>query len=216
MKYDPNRNAKVIVPLAVAACLGGILVSRDGVPAAFEVAFNIAFAVAIPVAVFYLIGEAGWSALAKRYRASVPFSGDWQPCATGQMSRVSVDHPEFRKGKTRFVGGILRVATTADALHLSTPVSGLPVFRWFFPSLQIPWTAVSKAHAFEAPGWYSAPRKPGTLMQVAYDPNYTGEFIELEVGELPVFIQLPAAIVDLERRQISQRAVVARGPRRPP
>jgi len=32
-------------------------------------------------------------------------------------------------------------------------------------------------------------------MQVAYDPNYTGKFIEMEVGEPPVFIQLPAAIV---------------------
>jgi len=195
MKFDPNRNAKVIVPLAIAAWLGGILVSRDGVPAAFEVAFTIAFAAAIPVAVFYLIGEAGWRALAKRYRASVPFSGDWQPCATGQMARVSVDHPEFQKAKMRFVGGSLRVATTADALHLSTMVSGLPVLRWFFPSLQIPWTAVSKAHAFEAPGWYSPPREPGTLMQVAYDPNYTGKFIEMEVGDPPVFIQLPAALV---------------------
>jgi len=195
MKYDPNRNAKVIIPLAIAAGLGGILVSRDGVPAVFEVAFGVAFAAAIPAAVFYLIGEAGWRALARRYRARVQYSGDWQLCATGQMARVSVDHPKFRKVKMRFVGGSLRVATTADALHLTTMFSGLPVLRWFFPSLQIPWAAVSKAHVFEAPGWFAPLREPGTLLRVAYDPNYTGKFIEMEVGEPPVFIQLPAAIL---------------------
>ena len=40
-------------------------------PAVFEVVFVVAFAIAVPVIVFYLIGEAGWRALAKRYRASV-------------------------------------------------------------------------------------------------------------------------------------------------
>jgi hypothetical protein len=119
------------------------------VPAVFEVIFVAASAIAVPVVVFYVIGEAGWRALAKRYRASVPFSGDWQACATGQMVLVSVDPPKFHKVKMRLVGGSLRVATTADALHLTTMVSGLPVLRWFFPTLQIPWMAVSKAHAFE-------------------------------------------------------------------
>ena len=36
MKYDPNRNSKVIIPLAIVAWLGGILVSREGVPAVLE------------------------------------------------------------------------------------------------------------------------------------------------------------------------------------
>jgi hypothetical protein len=195
MTYDPNRNAKVIIPLAIAAWIGGILVFRDGVPAVFEVAFVVAFAVTIPVAVFYLIGEAGWRLLAKRYRESVPFRGDWQMCPTGQMALVSVHHPDFHRVKMRFVGGSLRVATTAEALHLTTMFSGLPVLRWFFPSLRIPWEAVSKASAFEAPGWFTPLREPGTLLQVAYDPNYTGKFIEMEVGQPPVFIQLPAAIL---------------------
>ena len=195
MTHDPNRNAKVIIPLALAAWLGGLLVSRDGVPAVFEVVFVVAFVVAVPVAVFYLIGETGWRALAKRHRATVPFAGTWTPCATGQMALVSVDHPEFRKVKMRFVGGSLRVATTADALHLSTIVSGLPVLRWFFPALRIPWVAISKAHAFEAPGWFAPLVEPGSLLQIAYDPNYTGKFIEMEIGESPVFIQLPAGIL---------------------
>jgi len=195
MKYDPNRNAKFIIPLALAAWLGAIVVFREGVPVAFRVLFVAAFAIAVPLTVFYLIGESGWRALARRYRASVPFSGDWQSCATGQMALVSVDHPAFHKVKMRFVGGSLRVASSPDALHLATMFSGLPLLRGFFPSLHIPWSAVSKAHAFEAPGWFTPASEPGTLLQVAYDPNYTGKFIEMEVGDAPVFIQLPAEIL---------------------
>jgi hypothetical protein len=194
MKYDPNRNAKVIIPLAISAWLGGILVFKEGVPAVFGVVFVAAFAIAVPVAVFYLIGDAGWRALARRYRASAPYTGTWTLCPTGQMALVSVDHPEFQKVKMRFVGGSLRVATTADALHLGTMVSGLPVLRWFFPCLLIPWQAISQAHAFEAQGWFAPLVEPGTLLQVAYDPNYTGRFIEMRVGDPAVFIQLPAAI----------------------
>ena len=160
-----------------------------------KVLFIVAFAIGVPVMVFYLIGEAGWRVLAKRYRASVPFAGTWTLCPTGQMALVSVDNPEFHKVKMRFVGGSLRVATTADALHLTTMVSGLPVLRWFLPGLQIPWQAVSQAHAFEAPGWFTPLVEPGTLLQVAYDPNYTGKFIEMEVGDPTVFVQLPAAIL---------------------
>lgn len=206
MKHDPNRNAKVIIPLALAAWLGGIVVFREGVPAVFEVVYIAAFVIAIPAVVFFLIGEAGWRALAKRYRASVPFAGTWTLCATGQMALVSVDHPEFHKVKMRFVGGSLRVATTSDALHLTTMVSGLPVLRWFFPTLQIPWAAVSKAHAFEAPGWFRPASEPGTLLQVAYDPNYTGKFIEMEVGDPSVFIQLPAEILGEHLSRLSLSA----------
>lgn len=193
--YDKNRNAKVIIPLAVAAWLGGILLSREGVPPIFEVVFFVAFAIAVPVVVFYLIGETGWRALAKLYGTTEPDRIERQPCATGQMALVSVDHPEFHQAKMRFVGGSLLVATTADALHLATMVSALPVLRWFFPSLKIPWAAITKAHAFEAPGWFAPPSEPGTLLQVAYDPNYTGKFIEMEIGDPTVFIQLPAAIL---------------------
>jgi len=206
MKHDPNRNAKVIIPLALAAWLGGMLVFREGVSAVFEVVYVVAFAIAIPTVVFYLIGEAGWRALARRHRASVPFTGEWQGCATGQMAMVSVDHPEFSKVKMRFVGGSLRVASTADALHLATMVSGFPVLGWFFPRLRIPWTAVSKAHAFEAPGWFAPPSEPGMLLQLGYDPNYTGTFIEMEVGDPPVFIQLPEGILGEAAKR-----VVARG-----
>jgi hypothetical protein len=193
MAYDPNRNAKVIIPLAVGAWLGGILLTRDGVPASVRVIAVIAFALAVPAVVFYLMGAAGWKALARRHRARGPDRTDWQLCPTGQMAQVGVEHPDFHKVKMRFVGGTLRVATSPDALHLSTLGTRVPVLGWFFPRLAIPWSAVTNAHAFEAPGWFAPPSAPGASIQAAYDPGYTGRFVEMEIGDAGVFIQLPAA-----------------------
>jgi len=195
MNYDRNKNAKVIIPLVLVAWLGGILVFKGGVPAIFEVLFVVAFAVAVPTVVFYLIGEAGWRRLAKGYRASEAYGGEWVMVATGQMALVSVDHADFHKVKMRFVGGALRVASTAEALHLATMLSKVPVLGLFFPELRIPWTAVTRAHEFEAPGWFAPASEPGMLLQVAYDPNYTGKFIEMEIGEPTVFVQLPASML---------------------
>ena len=195
MQKVPNKNAQVIIPVAIVAWLVGILVFAVEVPAVFEVLFIVAFAIGVPVMVFYLIGEAGWRKLAKDHRQVAPFEAEWTLCPTGQMALVSVDHPQFQRVKMRFVGGALRVAATADALHLSTIFSALPVLGWFLPPLQIPWTAVAKARAYEAPGWFRPASEPGTVLQAAYDPNYTGTFIEMEVGEPPVFIQLPAALL---------------------
>lgn len=189
----PSRNAKVIVPLAIAAWLGGLLVSREAVPRVFWVVYVVSFAAALLVALVYLMGATGWSSLARRFGAPVPFSGVWRLCPTGQMAPVSVHHPGFRKVKMRFVGGSLKVGTTADALHLAMMGSGLPVLRRFFPSLHIPWRAISQAHEFEAPGWYSRADYSG--LQMNYDPNYTGKFIEMEVGDPTVYIQLPAWIL---------------------
>ena len=194
MEHHKNRNAKLIIPLALVAGIGGIVFTREGVPAAFTAIFVSAFAIAVPAVVLYLIGEAGWRLLAKRCRATAMQSGEWHRCPTAQMARVSVDHPDFRRVRMRFVGS-LRVATTADALHLSTLVSGVPVLRRFFPSLEIPWVAISSAHEFEAPGWFTPGSDPGAMLKIAYDPNYTGIFIEMAVGDPPVFIQLPAWIL---------------------
>lgn len=195
MSYDRNKNARVIIPLAIAAWAGGIVAFKLGLPAVFGAVFIVAFAVAVPVTVFYLISEAGWRALAKRHRAREPYRGAWQPCATGQMAMVSVDHPDFNRVKMRFVGGSLRVAATGDALHLATGLSKVPLLGLCVPALTIPWTAITKAHVFEAPGGFAPLTEPGSLLQVAYDPNYTGKFVELEVGDPVVYIQLPAAIL---------------------
>ena len=190
-----NRNAIVIIPLAIAAWLGGIFVFQPGTPVALQVAFVVAFVIAIPVVVFYLMSSMGWSALARRFRATERFRGDWKAVPTGQMSTVSVDHPDFVKNRLRLVGGTLRVGSTPTALHLSMLLSRVPILGRFFPDVQIPWSSVTSARPFEAPGWFRPLREPGTVLQVGYDPNYTGTFVEIVVGEPPVFIQLPQAVV---------------------
>lgn len=195
MERVANKNARVIVPSVLAAWAVVTLLFVVGAPPVFTVLVVIGLVVAIPVMVLYLLGEAGWRALAQQYRQHAPFEGQWTLVPTGQMALVSVDHPQFSRVKTRFVGGALRVATTEDALHLSTMFSTLPVLRWSFPALRIPWTAVTEAHAYEAPGWFRPLSQPGAVLQVAYDPNYTGTFVEIEVGVPPVFIQLPAALL---------------------
>ncbi|HET7700352.1 MAG TPA: hypothetical protein VFM06_05735, partial [Candidatus Limnocylindria bacterium] len=64
-----------------------------------------------------------------------------------------------------------------------------------FPEVRIPWSAVTSARRYEAPGWYTPQRDPGTLVQAAYDPNYTGTFVELAIGEPPIFLQMPADLL---------------------
>ena len=195
MHKDSNKNAKVIIPVAIVAWLLAIPVFKGGAPVVIQGAYVVAFAIGVLLMVFYLIAETGWRALAKSYREIVSFAGPWKPCATGQMALVSVHHPDFQRMKMRFVGGSLRVGITAEALYLSTLFSRLPILRLFFPTLQIPWSAVSKAHSFDAPGWFTPASEPGSLLQVAYDPNYTGKFIEMEIGESPVFLQLSEDIL---------------------
>jgi hypothetical protein len=190
-----SRGERSAATLALAAWVGGILVSRDGVPAIFEVVYAVVFVLAVVVVVFYLVGDTGWRKLAHRYRATGSTEFVWQPCPAAQVSLVSVDHPDFQRFKTRFVGGSLRVAATSDALHLGTLVSGVPVLGWCLPRLRIPWAAVSRARAFDAPGWYAPLAESGSAMRAAYDPNYTGEFVEMEIGDPPVYIQLPAAVL---------------------
>jgi hypothetical protein len=190
-----GKNAQVIIPLALAAWLGSLVALRPGVPVAAQAAFIGAFVVAVPTAVFYLMSEMGWSTLAKRFRARERFDGGWTGCPTGQMALVSVHDPEFARNKLRLVGGTLRLATTATALHMSMLLSKVPLLGRFFPEVEIPWSSITSAATFEAPGWFTPSHEPGTIGQAAYDPSYTGTFVELVAGEPPVFIQLPAALL---------------------
>jgi len=83
MKYDRNKNAKVIIPLAIAVWLGGILVFEGGAPALFEALFVVAFFIAVPTAVFYLISASGWRPLAKHSRAPERYAASGSYTATG-------------------------------------------------------------------------------------------------------------------------------------
>ena len=190
----PNKNARVIIPFVLVAWLLAVFLIRTDAPKALFVAFCVGFAVAIPLIVFYLMAEAGWSTLARRFRQIAPFNGTWRPCPTGYVALVSMDDPDYHSSKMGFIS-TLRVGTTAEALYLSMLFSKIPILGLFFPSVQIPWIAVRKARSFEAQGFFSANQSSGALVQVNYDPNFTGTYIELEIGEPPVFLQLPAGIL---------------------
>jgi hypothetical protein len=205
-KTQPNKNARVIIPLALAAPLVVFILDKTEAPKEIFVAFAVGFAVAIPLVVFYLMAETGWSTLAKRFQQGAPFNGAWQPCPTGYMALVSTDHPDYQSNKTGFIS-TLRVGTTADALYLSMLFSKIPILgTMFFPNVRIPWSTVRTARAFDAPGFFT--KGDVVPVQVNYDPNYTGTFIELEIGEPPVFLQLPAAILGdaIERLAFAARA----------
>ena len=190
----PNKNARVIIPLALAVWLGAIVLDQTDAPKEIFVAFWVGFAVATPLVVFYLMAETGWSTLARRFRQSAPFNGAWRKCATGYMALVSVDDPGYQNSKMGFIS-TLRVGTTAEALYLSMLFSKIPILGRFFPNVQIPWPTVRKARSYEAQGFFSANPNSGALVQVNYDLNYTGPYIELEIGEPPVFLQLPAGVL---------------------
>lgn len=182
---DRDRNARVIIVQGV---------------------FVAAFVISIPVIVFSLMARAGWSTLASRYRAAEAFGGAWTVQPTAVMSHVPLDDPGFRSQQMRFIGGTLRV-TGPDALHLATPLSHLPLLGRLFPELRVPWSQVGSARTYEAPGWYPPQREPGALLQVAYDPNYTGAFVELALGDPAVYLMLPTSVID---RAVLERLPAAR------
>lgn len=188
----PNKNAKVIIPLALTFPLVAFILDKTDAPKAMHVAFYVSFALAIPLVVFYLMAEAGWSTLAKRFRQSAPFNGAWRQCPTGYMALVSMDDPDYQSSKMGFIS-TLRVGTTAEALYLSMLFSKIPILGLFFPNVQIPWSTVRTARTFDAPGFFK--KGDVALVQLNYDPNYTGTYIELEIGEPSVFLQLPAGVL---------------------
>lgn len=167
-----------------------------GAPLVLQVLFVVAFVVAVVAALVYLMTASGWRQLAQRHRGRAPAGAEWRGIPTGQMALVSVHHPDFNKARMRFVGGTLRVAITPQGLGLATPVSSLPGIQWAFPALFVPWADVTSAREFEAPGWVAPLSNPGALLQLSYDPNYTGPFVELEIGAPPVFVQLPKPLLD--------------------
>lgn len=190
-----NKNAKVIIPFVLVVWVASLFLLRPGTPVVVVAVFIGAMVIAIPVMVFYLMAEMGWSTLARKFHADGSFDGPWRAAATAQMANVSVFNPTFMRNKLRLVGGTLRLGTTSTALHLSMLFSKIPILGRFFPDVEIPWSEVTTATTFEAPGWFKPASQPGTILQVAYDPNYTGTFVELVVGEPPVFIQLSADLL---------------------
>jgi hypothetical protein len=198
---DRNKNAKVIIPLAIGIWLITLLGAQSGAPPAFWPVFGIAMAFAVVFVVFYLMAEQGWSTLAQRFRSTEPFTGAWKTWPTTQMSLVSVDDPAFDKHRLRMVS-TLRIAASPDALHMSLLFSRIPLLGRFFPDVRIPWSEFSSARTFEAPGWFAPQQQPGAIFQLGYDPNYRGTFAELTAGQPPVFIQMPLEAVEQGAAQL--------------
>jgi hypothetical protein len=191
-----NRNARLVIPLAVGVWLLAVAATFPELPGALrrsaEIASIVAVMVGVPLVIGYLMGDAGWLMLREQFPPVGPFRGQWQPCPTAQMARVPMDHPDFRSSRLRLTS-MLRVGVTEDALHLGTWFFWYP---WVTSLLQIPWSAVRSWRPFDAPGWVDASRDPGALVQATYDPGYRGPFVELEIGEPPVYLQLPRVLVE--------------------
>jgi hypothetical protein len=202
-----NKSARVIIPLAIVDWVVAILAFVVDLPgplnAVFIVLFFALMVFAVPYIVFWLMADTGWNQLKKDFRAREKFAGKWTTVATGQMAMVSVHSEEFQRSKGRFTG-TLRVGATDDALHLSTLFTRIPVMGLFFPPLRIPWRDITRATRYEAAGWTS--RSSPTVVSARYDPGYTGDFVELEIGEPRVFIQLPVSILGAGEGQLSFEA----------
>jgi hypothetical protein len=181
-------NWKFIIPAVIALWLLMPIVFAPGRPGwLYPLAGVACFLFIAGLVGFLLVRQTAWNELAMRYPARGPAPRPWRTCRTVVIARVPLDDPTFEQQKVRLVF-ILRLATSPDALYFSA----IPPFGLLVPPLQIPWSAISRARAFDASGWVRSPRDPGALVQLTYDPGYTGEFLELQVREPELFIHLPA------------------------
>lgn len=113
---------------------------------------------------------------------------------TFNMSLVRVGESNYGRLKAWFIG-TLPLAVAEDGIHLATLASYVPLFKLIFPSLCIPWQFVKSAGSFEAPGWVQVGTASAAILQATYDPGCKGQFLELEVGEPPMFLQMSADLL---------------------
>jgi hypothetical protein len=184
-------NARFIIPAAIGLWLVSILVFSDRVPGWLQVAAGLAMFLFIAwLVAFLILRQSGWHDLARAYPARPPLAGAWHTCRTAVMAGVSLDSPEYERRKVRF-NFIVRVGADDQALY----VSALPILRPLLPPIRIPWPAMANARYFDAAGWVNAPPDPGALLQLTYDPGYKGQFVEIEIREPKIFLQLPTHLL---------------------
>jgi hypothetical protein len=187
----PVDNAKIIIPAAIAMTLVAPLVFSDRVPGWLQAVAGVAMFLAIAgLVAFLFLRQSAWRELARTYPVTRPLTGNWKTCPSAVMAAVSLEDPEYERRKVR-LNFIMRVGSDDEALY----VSARPILRALLPPMRMPWSAIARARYFDAPGWVKAPRDPGTVVQVAYDPGYRGRFVEIEVTEPSVFLQLPADLL---------------------
>jgi hypothetical protein len=133
------------------------------------------------------VRQSRWRRLSARYPASPAFTGTWRTCRTSIVSPVALGESGYRQNKVVFIFA-MRVGADEQALYLS----GASVFRLLLPPVRVPWSAIVRVRHFEANAWTDRPQALHTV-QFVYDPGYSGPFVELEVADPHLFIQLPAA-----------------------
>jgi hypothetical protein len=184
-------NAKMIIPAAIGLWLVALLVFNNKVPGWLQVVAGLAIFLFIAwLVAFLFLRQSGWHQLARKYPANPPLAGTWKTCPSAVMAAVSLDSPEYERHKVR-LNFIVRVGSNDEALYVST----LPILRALLPPMRIPWSAMTSARYFDASGWVKAPRDPGTLLQLTYDPGYKGQFVEIEIAEPKIFLQIPAHLL---------------------
>ena len=177
----------IIGTVVIVWLLGGLITEKT--PPLVVIAFGFLCFFAIAGLIVFLMGRgSGWYALAKKYPERTAYTGRLRKCRTFQMVAIGLDQPFG----TRFSGGIVSVGATPDALYISMPA----IVRLLFPTVQLPWSAISSARPFEAPGWVAPVQAPGTVFQAEYDPGFRGQFIELETIEPKVCVRLPMYALD--------------------
>ena len=190
-----DKNARWLIGLVVAIWLLSSFVDLDGLsPQALVLVFVVivpAIALGILLLVLHMLAGTGWRALSMHYREVAPFRGTWQATGIARMAPVSMSDPEYRRRKGRFFG-TLRMGATADALYLTTIFSRLPLLQKWFPTLQIPLSAVEHARIIGGPDWSISLNDLSVVK---------GKLVEMKIGSPPVFLQLPAELLgDLLRR----------------
>ena len=187
-----TSNAKFIIPAVLALWLVSTLLTNKNVPGWLKGLTGVAMGVAIVGLVgFLFLRQSGWRELARRYPAVPALAAErWRTCRTAVLSRVGLDQPAYERSKVR-LSFILRVGSDDQALYLSA----ISFLRPLLPPLRLPWNAIARVRYFDPAGWVRQVRDRGALLQLTYDPGYTGHFVEIEVAEPTVFVQLPVALL---------------------
>jgi len=151
-----------------------------------NVLFMVVFFGVVGMMAYLVVRGSGWRALAAKYPERAAYTGELRRCSTIQMTALGSE----QTFPVRLAGGIVSVGVTSDALYIVAP----SVVRFLFPTIQLPWNAIASAKPFDASGWV-APIAPvgesATVIQVEYDPGFSGDFVELETTAPKTCIRLP-------------------------
>lgn len=201
-----SRNALIIIPFVAFVWFIGARFGREA-PFWFQLSFFVVVGFMLLAIFVFLMTDTGWRTLARAYRVTRPFEGKWHLADSANISRVSIRDPAFGKNRTR-LSALLRVGATDEALYLSTPFSRIPLVNLLMPAIQVPWSAIRLARVYKASGYVnaSAALQSAARRRAAYDPGYTGDFVELVIGTAPVFMQLPLDLLGAGKERLALAA----------